>query len=720
MHTGQSKMLLIATLFLASLSVQSCSDSDPGNDGTPHQYAVVGHVEKGPFVRGSSISVQPLNASLTAVGTIFNGEITDDKGSFDIGTIELSSPYARLTGDGYFFNEVQGSLSSGTIKLNAIVDLANSSTVNVNLLTHLKAARIQTLVHDGKSYNDANSQAQRELLTQFGLQRFVDTDFSQVTISDGSDAAAALIAISSLILADRSEAEMTQYISNLSNQLAESGAFSAETFSEMEDDKDYISDKLNVIPQNIINRYQNLGQTVEVKNIALFIDWDGDGVAGNEVSDNPEITFSQDSVHFPKDGGEVTITVSSNIALWLTPRVNYPNDVGIGSSYGDFFTIESLSMETSFEDGKLTIKGGANKSVVSRSRNVELYDVFSKVQATIPVVWDADPTYTPTLSATGENFLSYFQEPLANAVSLDRYLDLAYCGINTGYNFAAPLLASNGDLTTLWNNDYRTIGLACEMINGLADNSYESYANVMSTYLAILYTPMMDKWGDLPLLTPENRGSYIIQLERSYKAAIQNYLIEYLQKTVNACADGKYSNEYKCADLIKLTKDVPYLALADVYMQQGNYADAFTYLNKVASSGHYSLNNSLTFNTSNKEIIFGLTDSSDATKVQPVYTLSDVYLKMAECKCHLGDETTAKTYVNKVVAAHDALSATSGTVIDRINAIRKQTRLPQYFAFLKRNNLAVTQLNLQNYQLLWPIPSDELMLNSACDQNPGY
>jgi hypothetical protein len=93
---------------------------------------------------------------------------------------------------------------------------------------------------------------------------------------------------------------------------------------------------------------------------------------------------------------------------------------------------------------------------------------------------------------------------------------------------------------------------------------------------------------------------------------------------------------------------------------------------------------------------------------------------MAECKYRIGDESTAQTYVNKVVSAHDALTATSGTVIEQISAIRKQTRLPQYFAFLKRNNLAATELGLKDYQLLWAIPRDEMMYNTACEQNAGY
>ena len=58
----------------------------------------------------------------------------------------MNSPYAKLTADGYFFNEVDGELSTSTIKLNAIVDLSDNSTINVNIVTHLKSQRIVYLV----------------------------------------------------------------------------------------------------------------------------------------------------------------------------------------------------------------------------------------------------------------------------------------------------------------------------------------------------------------------------------------------------------------------------------------------------------------------------------------------------------------------------------------------------------------------------------------------
>jgi len=43
-----------------------------------------------------------------------------------------------------------------------------------------------------------------------------------------------------------------------------------------------------------------------------------------------------------------------------------------------------------------------------------------------------------------------------------------------------------------------------------------------------------------------------------------------------------------------------------------------------------------------------------------------------------------------------------------------------YFAFLKRNNMAQSELDIKDYELLLPIPMGELLRNSYITQNPGY
>ena len=154
------------------LVISAACTKNPDDGFTQTSHIISGKVEKGPMVRGSQIDMRTLEKSLVPTGSSYTTTIENNTGDFNFGALKVDSPYAKLTADGYFFNEVGGSLSSSTIKLDAIVDLSDNATVNVNVLTHLKSNRIVYLVtEEKKSFKDANSQAQNELLSQFGLQR---------------------------------------------------------------------------------------------------------------------------------------------------------------------------------------------------------------------------------------------------------------------------------------------------------------------------------------------------------------------------------------------------------------------------------------------------------------------------------------------------------------------------------------------------------------------
>ena len=186
----------------------SCSDDNSGGTYEPQTYNVSGKVEKGPFVSGSTITMQPMDSKMQASGESYSATITDNAGNFTFGSKLFNAPFAELTANGYFFNEVDGDLSSGTLNLRALVDLSDKSTVNVNILTHLKYQRMLNLIEQGSSFKQADRQAQQELFAVFGLTAYASTDASQLSIISGTDEAAALIAVSSLILGERSEAEV--------------------------------------------------------------------------------------------------------------------------------------------------------------------------------------------------------------------------------------------------------------------------------------------------------------------------------------------------------------------------------------------------------------------------------------------------------------------------------------------------------------------------------
>lgn len=211
MSMRKSKAFLFC---LSLLAVIACGHDDEENGGgggnyTPQELVVKGKVEKGPFISGSVISMQPLNEKMQATGSSYTTTITDDYGSFTFNPEKFEEPYARLSVSGYFYNEYKGKLSQGQITLQSVVDVKDKSSVNVNLLTHLKYQRVLNLIDQGKNFTEANSQAQEELLTCFGLQSLNTADVSQFSIAAGTGESAALIVTSALLLGNRSEAEFT-------------------------------------------------------------------------------------------------------------------------------------------------------------------------------------------------------------------------------------------------------------------------------------------------------------------------------------------------------------------------------------------------------------------------------------------------------------------------------------------------------------------------------
>ena len=96
----------------------SCSDDDETEgDFTPTVFNVMGKVEKGPMIRGSHVDMRTLDEYMTPTGNFYSATIDNNLGDFNYGALKINRPYAQLTADGYFFNEVDGELSEGTIKL---------------------------------------------------------------------------------------------------------------------------------------------------------------------------------------------------------------------------------------------------------------------------------------------------------------------------------------------------------------------------------------------------------------------------------------------------------------------------------------------------------------------------------------------------------------------------------------------------------------------------
>ena len=111
---------------------------------------LVGVAEKGPFRYGTSVKLIELDSSqhLADSKRTHKTCILNADGNFSFDSVDFVSPYLRVKASGYFRNELTGGLSSSLVTLEAVVDVTEKDSVNVNMLTHMEAPRVLKLVEN--------------------------------------------------------------------------------------------------------------------------------------------------------------------------------------------------------------------------------------------------------------------------------------------------------------------------------------------------------------------------------------------------------------------------------------------------------------------------------------------------------------------------------------------------------------------------------------------
>jgi hypothetical protein len=249
---------LLLFLFVMAL-ISACTEMDPDNGSKlPTSLGVSGFVQKGPFVSGSDIIVQVLDENFNPTGQSYTVTTIDDFGSFNLESA-ITGKYVEFIAQGFYFNEVAGSISNASLTLRALAEVTPDLTSNVNVLTTLSKNRIIELVkNEQMTFADAKGTAETEVLSIFNIALNEAFDFNTMDIRASSAQDAALLAISCILQGQLTIGELSELISKIILDIQDNGEIDTPSISEtIRNNAAHLS--LAQIKKNLLQRYAQLG-----------------------------------------------------------------------------------------------------------------------------------------------------------------------------------------------------------------------------------------------------------------------------------------------------------------------------------------------------------------------------------------------------------------------------------------------------------------------------
>ena len=216
--------LAIFTLLVAGTFFTACSQFESGSGSSASGRTISGKSQKGPFTKGTKVTLYGMDEKLQQTGAHFSTEIDNDRGEYSLKNIDLDDRYAWLNANGYFTSELSGFRSEQMISLNSLVDLQDLDHVNINVLTHLSFDRIRYLVKQGKTVGEAKKQAEKEVMAAFGFSEETEA-FDQLDILNNTEGDAKLLAISLIMLTGKDMGEVANTLAEISLDLEKDGTW---------------------------------------------------------------------------------------------------------------------------------------------------------------------------------------------------------------------------------------------------------------------------------------------------------------------------------------------------------------------------------------------------------------------------------------------------------------------------------------------------------------
>jgi tetratricopeptide (TPR) repeat protein len=442
------------------------------------------------------------------------------------------------------------------------------------------------------------------------------------------------------------------------------------------------------------------------------------------------VTADVESIHAPKEGGIYIVHINSNIPL--STNSGNPDNMVVDDYFSNFLNQAPVSLISNYEDGVLSITVNPTTNYIVNSRDVKLYDLEGTEAFSISVSQDGDPNAT-LIGDNGNAYISSMAQAMYNSHAKYRKADVEYTGLINLEGFKAPLDPYDYKVREIWYTLYQGINRNTALLQHCDGQGMDIFKPMCIILNALSYYDLVTFFGGVPYVT--NTDYAMDPLPRTSPNEIFNTLIEQL-KTAMGNMDDKVTGFVNSPEkMYTLSKDVARVLLANIYMYQGRYMEAKPLLEEIVNSNRYSLASAVdNLDPQCSEVIWSqgvdTPTRARANEMTVTYyndylciyqTYSDVLLSLAECESKLNNDTKAKEYLNQV-SSTKGIEANSSETIAAISEVRHRIQIDfgGYFAFLKRTGQAQSTLGIEEYQLLFPIPRDEINMNPYLTQNPGY
>ena len=710
-HYVMKKFLYFLAASVAVVLVFGCREKDEPNETPdvgpqidPVEYSISGRVEKGPFLKDSKVSLQPLDASFQSVGEPVEVSVSDNLGNYNLGKVSLDCPYAELTATGKFLNEVNESLVESPVTLRALVDLKDKSKVNVNILTHLEYARVKALMAAGWKYEFAVAQAREEIVEAFGLGGFEVGDFSQYGISEGTDQSAALILASISAILHCDDEEIAAYIDKLSKEFGTDGSFSEESKTFISENKEIMSWSVDEIATYIKHIYSELGETIEVKNLRYYFDWDENGIVGDEsVPEGGSVKLDKTELNVPAAGGKYSVNVDSPVTVYLEKHGPEPEDYEGGLIQPETINIYDINrdgfikMEVSLKGNTLSVDIAPNKGNVVVDSVIVLYDFFGTEVASLAVKQETeDIDGIPGLSEDGKALINTLFSDMNEALDWWNYL---------GPSQDPRTLF----LESFWTSWYNTIN-QFNSVKSIDAKDLNVYGPYFDFYLALSYFHLESVFGDVPYVADGSTYEGV-GLPRTPQSEVVSNIVTMLEASLEAVEEKPVAAN-SVSDCFFVSKDCVRLLLAEVYMESGDFRKAVALLNAVSLKSPVD------------EILVVKNYYAPFSKPQLVFGWGDYLCDLAECELALGNKSRAVEIINSFYhwiggGGYDQVSE-YWDLREELEVMREHIPPTRLFLFRRRNGFLEQFYNLKEYEKMWPIPESVMANNPGWKQNPGY